>query len=263
MSEPNILIIVEGAQKEKDLFEHLFKLYGIKGEIFVYGTNIYGLYGKMKSYDFNADIKDVLAEVHPEYSDLLSRDYAYTYLIFDCDAHHERKEETRNFEEIVKDNFETLGEMAQYFDNETDPTIGKMYINYPMMESLRYCDSFFDERYKDKTVKLNGFHEFKSISGKTKLSGKHLECIGKKEIGSLICQNVFKMNYLMKGNWAKPSYSDYLSESCCDAIVNKQKAHAFSDGFVYVLNTSVFLVVDYFGNNDSFYDNEIIGLQKK
>ncbi len=32
--------------------------------------------------------------------------------------------------------------MTEYFVDETDPTIGKLYINYPMMESYRDCDEF-------------------------------------------------------------------------------------------------------------------------
>ncbi len=37
--------------------------------------------------------------------------------------------------------------MVNYFVDETDPSIGKLYINYPMMESYRDCDTFFEEDY--------------------------------------------------------------------------------------------------------------------
>lgn len=133
----NILIIVEGSKTEPNFFNRLSDVFGLKFDIYCLETNIYSLYKKMKEIDFNGDIKDVLSEIHQDKKEMLSKKFAYTYLIFDCDAHHSRKNESRTQEEIVLDNLAKLSEMAKYFIDETDPSKGKLYINYPMMESYR------------------------------------------------------------------------------------------------------------------------------
>lgn len=56
--------------------------------------------------------------------------------------------------------------MAEYFVDETDPSVGKLYINYPMMESYRDCDDFFDENYKSTMVSLPAILSYKKDVGK-------------------------------------------------------------------------------------------------
>lgn len=137
--ESNILIIVEGSKTEPNFFNRLSNVFGLKFDIYCLETNIYSLYKKMKEINFNGDIKDILSEIHPDKKEMLSKKFAYTYLIFDCDAHHSRKNESRTQEEIVLDNLAKLSEMAKYFVDETDPSIGKLYINYPT-KKVHTCD---------------------------------------------------------------------------------------------------------------------------
>ena len=138
-----VLLIVEGNKTEPKIFNKIQELFGLDFEIFCFGTNIYSLYKLMKENDFNVNIKDLLAEVHPEYKNDLDNQFVYTYLIFDLDPHHSKKEETRTIEELVNDNIQIVESMANYFVDETDPTIGKLYINYPMIESYKDCNDFF------------------------------------------------------------------------------------------------------------------------
>ena len=58
-----ILVIVEGKVTEAKFFTCMFDKFGIKAEIVVASTNLYSLYDKMKSYDFDCDVKDVLKEM--------------------------------------------------------------------------------------------------------------------------------------------------------------------------------------------------------
>lgn len=61
--------------------------------------------------------------------------------------------------------------MAEYFTDETDPSIGRLYINYPMMESFRYCDTFKDDQYLSTTIPIGALHNFKRFASERKLSG--------------------------------------------------------------------------------------------
>ena len=180
--ESNILIIVEGARTEPAFFNRLLGVFDQNFEIYCFGTNIYTLYKRMKEIEFNGDLKSVLIELHPEQRELLSKKFAYTYLVFDCDVHHPKKEDIRCIEEIIADNFSKLREMAEYFVDETDPSVGKLYINYPMMESYRDCDDFFDENYKSTMVSLPAILSYKKDVGKRKLSRVRVDSYTEKTI---------------------------------------------------------------------------------
>ena len=257
MSEPKVLIIVEGKSLEPTLFRILFRKFNIKNRIYKVETNIYALFKKMEQYEFDADIKKVLLEMHPEHRSLLSHNFAYTYLIFDCDAHHSEYKDKRSITKIVEDNFKRLKRMIKYFNNETDPTVGKMYINYPMMESFRYCDDYFDESYKDCFVDINNFKCFKSDASKKKLANKRLNKTYKKEYISLMLLNVLKMHYVVAQRWSKPSYQEYLNLSSGKRVFNAQDSLRKRDNKIAVLNMSLLLIIDYLGDFNGFYTKHL------
>ena len=258
MSKPKVLVIIEDENRGSLLFKHLLKIFKVNYRVYEFRTNIYTLFYKMKEYDFNADIKTVLKEYHPEHKTLLKNDFAYTYLLFDCDAHHSYKDDKRTYEKIVNDNFKLLKEMVKYFNNETDPTVGKLYLDYPMLESYRYCDDCFDCNYKNATVSITEMKNFKRITGKTKLANKHIDRFSKKVLSSIILQNVFKLNSIFKSKWEKPLFKDYLSMSLQRRIINKQLSYKTMHDEIYVLNTSMFIIPDYFGNRNEFYDKRLM-----
>lgn len=254
-NEINILIIVEGAKTEYKFFNSLSKKFGLKFEIYCLKTNIYTLYKKIKELDFNVDIKELLAEIHPEKKDLLSKKFAYTYLIFDCDAHHTKKDDNRSQKEIVQSNIDKLLEMVKYFVDETDPTIGKLYINYPMMESYRDCDKFFEDEYALASVKSEQMSEYKKQVANKKLNSKHVDKYEKAEFSLLILQNLYKLNFIQCNTWDKPNYENYLIYSNAEKILNKEQEIFLKEDILLVINTSLFLITDFFGNRNHFYDN--------
>ena len=255
----NILVIVEGEKREKEFFQQMFNVFDLDYNIVCFKTNIYTLYLRMKKYSFECDIRDVLKEQVKDADDikLLSEKFLYTYLVFDCDAHHgEEKDKGKNIpvEKRVRANLEKLREMAEYFTNETDPSIGKLYVNYPMVESYRDCDSFFDDSYANRIVMIEDLDIYKSIAGKRKLSSIHLSSYNKDSFISLCKMNIYKLSYIFDAGWKSLRYKEYLSFSQGDSILEKEKCLALNDNYFSVLNTSLFLVVDYFGNKDSYYD---------
>lgn len=253
--ESNILIIVEGLKTEPNFFKRLSDVFALKFDIYCLETNIYSLYKKMKEIDFNGDIKDVLSEIHPSKKEMLAKKFAYTYLIFDCDAHHSRKDESRTQEEIVLDNLAKLSEMVNYFVDETDPSIGKLYINYPMMESYRDCDKFFEEDYASAKVSIEELSTYKNRVAKKKLSCIHIDKYTKEQFSSLILQNLYKLNIIHHKIWGKPDYDTYLKCSDSECILSEEKNLIVSEKLLSVINTSLFMITDFYGNRNSFYED--------
>lgn len=262
----NILLIVEGARAESRFFKRVDDLIkdklGTGFEICSFNTNIYTLYEKIKSDGEFLNVKDVLIEMHEDYRKLLKdKEFLYIYLIFDLDPHHPRKSEKRIDKKVINNNMKIILEMAKHFDNETEPTKGKLYINYPMMESFKDCNSstFFDNSYKDEIIEnlSSNVKKFKQYIGRKKISNYHINRLTFDNIENLIVQNIFKLNLLINNKWEMiQKYKDYENDANCITILNAQKKLIDEDK-LFILNTSLFLIVDYFGSKkeNNFYPN--------
>ena len=149
-----ILFIFEG-KDDKTYFESIKRLFfPEKSETFVctYNSNIYSLYTKLKNHDalngkLEVDTVSVFKEILTEKGDNTLKDIredevSEIYLFFDYDF----QEKSRTLEE----NNKRLSEMLDYFTDETSN--GKLYINYPMVESLRYTKELPDNDYWSYTV---------------------------------------------------------------------------------------------------------------
>ena len=253
--EINILIVVEGNKTEAKFFNSLSKAFNQKFDIYCLGTNIYSLYKRMKEIDFNGDLKDVLAEIHPDQKDILSKKFAYIYLIFDCDAHHPKKNDVRRIDKIVLENIQKLREMAEYFVDETDPTIGKLYINYPMMESYRDCDEFFEDKYSNAIVALTELSNYKSYVANRRICRIHIDQYTKKQFVLLILQNIYKLNKIHNDSWGKLNYEEYRKYSGTNKILSRQQELIERTDSISVINTSLFMITDFYGNKKGFYDS--------
>lgn len=149
-----ILFVFEG-KADKTYFEAIKRLFfPAKSETFLctYNSNIYSLYTKLKSHDalkemLEVDTVSVLKEILLEKGDETLKDIredevSEIYLFFDYDF----QENSRTLEE----NNSRLSELLGYFTDETGR--GKLYINYPMVESLRYTKELPDNNYWQYTV---------------------------------------------------------------------------------------------------------------
>lgn len=256
-SQPKTLIVVEGGRLEPRFFEQLKKVFGLNLDIYCLKSNIYLLYKKMKEMEFNANLKDVLLGVHDteENRELLSQNFAYTYLIFDFDPHHtEVYEKGILLETVVGNNINKVREMAEYFIDETDPTIGKLYINYPMMESFKDCDSFEDVDYLTRMIKLAEVKRYKEIVGCRRMSNKRIEGYSKHDFTMLTRQNVNKLGKICGVINEPMDYETYIQKSIQTNVLQCEIDFINSLKKITVLNTSVFLALDYYGNKGDFFD---------
>lgn len=254
-----ILVVVEGKVTESKFFTCLFDKFGIQAEIVVASTNLYSLYDKMQSYNFECDVKDVLKEIisSDEVCFELNQKFAYTYLIFDSDLHHKAPSQ-RNEDVMIKSladgNFQKLKTMASYFTDETDPSVGRLYINYPMMESYRYLNNFSDKEYLNSEISINEMASFKSFASQKGLSGIDIKKYTKNNFINLIQLNVEKLA-IISDEVGIPTYDKYQQLSSSDKIVAIQYNLANELQKLNVLNTSLFIILDYYGNRDNFYDS--------
>lgn len=260
------LVIVEGERLEPKFFKQFTKVFGIDMEVYIVGANIYDLYNQLKDYDFNCDIKDLLPDVGNRVEgmeEILQQKFAYTYLVFDFDAHHrEIGEKELDIDTVVHNNIVKLREMANFFTNETDPGIGRLYINYPMMESYRDCSAFFDETYCDNAVAIEDIPDYKKIAGRKSMASVHIGKYTRENFSDLTKMNIYKLHKLSKNIWGTITYGDYMELSKVANILDCQLQKVSTERKVDVLNTALFIVLDYFGNRDSFYDSVVIGSER-
>lgn len=132
-----ILFVFEGVKREPDLFRTIQRLYFSNREeqiVCSYNNNIYQLYKDLQEYDGDGDIVSLLMEKFASQKDNplkgidRSADISEIYLFFDYDFHNRNL----SLEEINRQ----VKEMLETFNNETE--YGKLYIDYPMVESIRY-----------------------------------------------------------------------------------------------------------------------------
>lgn len=250
---PKILLVVEGRGAEPRFLKTLAQRFWMNAEIVPVEANLYMLYDKMEDLGFACDVKDVLKalNVPKDQKSLLNGKYAYTYLVFDCDAHHDQPPPAGvvpvPLPERVAANMEKLLEMAEYFTDETDPSKGRLYVNWPMLESFRDCDSCFEDAYQKRMVSIEQMGDYKHIVGARKLASRHLSGFTENDFRQLMHMNLRKLNVLHGFGWTDAEYDDYRQRSEGAAIARKQAEWRDNKGAIAVLNTVLFIPVDYFG----------------
>lgn len=124
--------------------------------------------------------------------------------------------------------------MLSIFDNETE--LGKLYINYPMVEAYYDLESLPDPNYNDKTVSLKG------LNGKTyKKKVNMTTClkknkITKKDLCYIIMHNYNKAKLITNTSAEYLNYFDILDSQ----LKLKQKENK-----IYALSTFPLMLIDY------------------
>lgn len=244
-----ILFICEGSHTEKKFCKLIIEKYFIqnerKKEYVAFGTNIYGLYDEL-SKDYGLDIVELIKEKAKKkndmvnYSKLNSGGFSEIYLIFDFDPQAPQYDENK------------IKRMVKYFDNETEN--GKLYINYPMMESLKNFKSIPDLDYNNYVINKNMCSSYKEYVSKISCIN-HFNDITNDILKVIIKQNLLKYEKI-SGNVINnyDSYREFFSQ---EKLLSLQLSNFKALDKIYIINTSVFFGIDYFGN--SKYEEYING----
>lgn len=253
-----ILFVFEGEKREPLLFDSIQKLFFPQDNnqiVCSFGNNIYELYRQIENMKIDgrdfSDIVSILKENlkgrkdNPLENIQTSDEFSEIYLFFDYDF-QEDKFSLRDINEIVK-------KMIELFDNETEN--GKLYINYPMVESLLYTKQLPDKNYYKYTVTRAECLDFKHLASNFcgypssdfityKRGGNNTEKI--QNWNHLKRQNVKKANYICNGKNVLPVSAGSIKQS---AIFDSQlkKYVVKPDCKVSVLNAFPIFLYDYFG----------------
>ena len=103
-------------------------------------------------------------------------------------------------------------------------------------------------------VSIEELSTYKNRVAQKKLSSRHIDKYTKEQFSLLILQNLYKLNIIYHKIWNKPDYDAYLKCSDSERILSEEKNLIVNEKFLSVINTSLFMITDFYGNRNGFYD---------
>ncbi len=233
----DVLFIVEGAVDEPAFFSKMFSIcFPDAFAFYTYKTNVHVLATRLEmDYpDFDDGSVDILRmlrsyETDDQQKNILNHSYTDIFMVFDFEPHE------------VRSNFATIRRMIQYFNESTDQ--GKMFINYPMMQSYKHFNRLPDPSFCTLSVDVNECWNYKERVGKV---SKYSD-LTKYDYQTLIALTVHhlrKANFVICGRYEAPSELAFLKWSGLE-IYDRQYEHFVQHSEIYVLNTSIFILIDF------------------
>ena len=230
-----ILVLVEGERTDVNLMRHLLNVYGISQnhEIVSYNTNIYELYNHMfrdedpNTIDFLQLLKE--HENDPTKKLIFDRSYSDILLIFDLDPQDPQFSPAK------------IAEMAAYFVESSD--MGKLYLNYPMVEAFYHMRAIPDKDYESYTASLQ---ELRGKAYKARVQRENRDhdyrifAVNRDECSIVIRQNIEKACHLVG---YEPSSNDSIPEG--RTILDAELTLLSETERVSVLCTCAFYIWDY------------------
>ena len=246
--EPKALLITEGTKTEPRFFGRIEELFGLQLHIVCMSANIFKLYNQMEKAQFDCNVKDLLTECLPSnldpktrqtYLEQLQDKYAYIYFVFDFDIqHHEEGQETN-----IEKNCQKIQRMLQELNDETDDTRGKLYINYPMMESYRDIDSFSDPAFAQSSVAVQQLTHYKHLVSQKQMGNKDITRYTKENFVDIFKLNFHKLETIHQTVLHDKKQYQTLTEG--SNIYTKIKEKLDKESMVYILNTSIFFLGEF------------------
>ena len=250
-----ILFVFEGDEREPRLYRTLERLYFPKQNeniICSFGNNIYDLYNELQEYDGDGDIVALMRERLADRGDatldgIRNSDFSEIFLFFDYDFLNSQL----SLDEINR----RVEEMLTLFDDETDN--GKLYINYPMIESIRYTKELPDDAYASYTIGREACKDFKRLArefsaydsldhllfkdGENPTKDKYLKVEDNWEY--LRAMNVCKANLLTTGFFTMPREKSDIGQL---AVFNNQlMMYVKTKNSVAILNSFPIFIYEY------------------
>ena len=193
MSKNLILFVFEGAKKESQVFNSFKSFFSDSNRIIesAYCTTIYGLYEKIQN-DEEVSLFGILKE-NPNNKNLKNfkaKQFAEIYLFFDYDGHTNISSDDKLLASI------------KYFNEETK--YGKLYISYPMVESLKHYNNN-EVEFKNLQIECKKNVSYKKIVNR-ECAQKYIDFnIYNKNIwNQLIKIHLKKMNYIINQDYSFP-----------------------------------------------------------
>ncbi len=145
------LLVVEGKHEKDELFRLVFRCFPEinidMDDVWVYGTNIYALYKDIESEygegwtEEDIDLPFVISKKQGKTPLCYKNDFVNIILIFDYERHDINFSETK------------ILEIQNCFMDAAD--MGKLYINYPMIESYQHLCGLPDGGFIDRKIPVS------------------------------------------------------------------------------------------------------------
>jgi hypothetical protein len=231
-NKKNILFIVEGDGAESTLIYHMNRVLNIADEyeVFAYNTVIYELYEELTS-DPNLDLLLLLKEkASLEDRAKFSKKYTNIYLIFDFDPHHHKYD------------LDKLKSMLIKFSDSTNG--GKLYINYPMVESFKHLKQMPDLGFLKRTVSKLEVTEYKTLVGTFPIYS-NLSRYTYTTVRDMLIHHSTKYHFVGTKNKTIGDIKIYEDENQLFALnVLEIQNRQYNMDQLYVMNTSIFYALD-------------------
>ncbi|WP_448677489.1 hypothetical protein [Delftia acidovorans] len=232
----HILFVFEGEKAEeriwRSLQDHHFN--DVRNAVIctAYCCEIYSLFHQVLR-DPEIDIFPIVKEIEinkEKLKDISRVNVSEIYLFFDYDGHSSTADD------------EKLGSMLDFFNEETGR--GKLYINYPMVESFKHLGE--NIKFHELSVNCRNNINYKNI---VNLEGcnsyKDLRKFDKNKWSKVIEAHCFKSNLIVNNKFefpANPSTQKDIFKNQCEKFILPKNE-------VSVLNSFPLFLLDYFGSS--------------
>lgn len=233
----NILFIVEGEKTEPRLIEKIWRSFYPDNDeyrILSFKTNIHRLADQLFAGD-NIDedldlVRTILSYENEEVQREYDLNYTDVFLVFDLDPHDSSVDMSK------------IGKMVGYYSDSTDN--GMLYLNYPMMESLRHMKSLDDKEFESRCVKLKDVRKYKSIVNAECCNElKQTNSYDKYLLLKLTMIHLKKCTFIQTGEFRLPYLEEYADWGY--KVFEKQMAKMRDEDAIYVVNTFALNIIDY------------------
>lgn len=243
-----VLMITEGEKLDINILKTVKNLFFAKQKVKIFPVclDIYNLYQKMtKNDDFDTDFLDTLIAIkeickgqknsnNPELLLLQRNQISEIFLFFDYDGHSS----------LAGKYPHCIDEMLALFNDETEN--GKLYINYPMVESYKHPIS-----NEVQVLDIKSKTHYKT--NVAKICDKKLENINKLEKNEwlkLFLPHLKSTNHLFNQEFLLPKDYHITKKISQHAIYNKQKEKYIEPNKqIMVLSSFSWFLLEYLGEN--------------
>jgi hypothetical protein len=229
------LIITEGEKAEPFLMKRLFECFefSLTHEFYFYGTNVHELYNRMFIEEKETD-KLNLIEVLKEkkHTDILDYRYTDVLLIFDFEPQDILFKKT------------DFNKMMSFFNDSSIEGRGKLYINYPMLESYRHFKPTPDSEFIERCVNKNDIPRYKEIVNNEAPQRTNLSKYTRDDFKYVIKSCIEKAWFIEKR--LNSDFTVDMNEKIDYILVlERQNEEFLKNQRIYVLNTCVTFIAEY------------------
>lgn len=233
-----VLLIVEGEADEIRFFRQLFKccyqkldfyFYSYRTNLHVLAQELFNNYPNFENEDI--DIRLVLASLEKDDNKkkLLRDNYSDIFMIFDFEP------------QDLHTHYDTIRRMLAYFSDSTEQ--GKLFINYPMMQSYKHFSDLPDDLFDQKAVSLDQVKSYKALVA-AESAFTDLQKYDFRTFYSIAYHHIKKALFVQTENSKIPTLDMFFSLDY-QAIYDKQVQFVDLEKMVWVLNTCIIGVVEF------------------